>query len=33
MCLEHKRVRAEEQEINNNKDVKTLSQASLLGYV
>ena len=33
MCLEHKCVRAEEQEIDNNEDVETLSQASSLGYV
>ena len=33
MCLEHKHVRAEEQEIDNDEDVETLSQALLSGYV
>ena len=33
MCLERKRIRVEEQEINNNEDIETLLQALLLGYV
>ena len=33
MYLERKRIRAEEQEIDNDKGVETLSQASSLGYV
>ena len=34
MYLKRKRVRTEEQEIdNNNKGIETLSQALLLGYI
>ena len=33
MCLKYKYIRVEKQEIDNNKGVKTLLQALLLGYI